>query len=125
MVTEPNVVPMIDVLLVLLIIFMLATAEMVRRAFELQLPQPAQGTASGTPPLVLSVAPGPEYVVNGQRLAPDRLESELRTIFTGRNERILFVKGDRAMRYQDIVRAFDAARGAGVKVTAIVPWGGR
>lgn len=120
-VAEPNVVPMIDVLLVLLIIFMMASAEMVRRAFDLQLPQPSRAHSDGPPPLVLTIARGPEYTVNGKRLAQDRLEAELQAIFSGRNERILFVKGDRTMPYQAIVHAFDAARGAGVKVTAVVP----
>ena len=121
MVAEPNVVPMIDVLLVLLIIFMIATAETVRRAFDVQLPQHGTATGPSSLPLVLTVAPGPRYTLNGQRLAPDRLEGELRSIFAGRTERILFVRGERAMRYQEVIRAFDAARGAGIVVTAIVP----
>ena len=121
MVNEPNVVPMIDVLLVLLIIFMLVSVETVRRAFELQLPQPVQGSGPPSVPMVLTVAAGPRYTLNGTRLAPDRLESELRSLFAGRTERVLFVKGDRTMRYQEVIHAFDAARGAGIGVTAIVP----
>jgi biopolymer transport protein TolR len=121
MVAAPNAVPMIDVLLVLLIIFMLTTVESVRRAFDIQLPQPAPVQGVSTVPLVLTVAPGPRYTLNGRQLAPDRLESELRTVFAGRPERILFVRGERAMRYQEVIRAFDAARGAGIGVTAMVP----
>ena len=121
MVNEPNVVPMIDVLLVLLIIFMLVSVEAVRRAFELQLPQPATASGPASVPMVLTVAAGPQYTLNGRRLAPDRLESELRSLFAGRTERILFVRGDRTMRYQEVIHAFDAARGAGIGVTAIAP----
>jgi biopolymer transport protein ExbD len=71
--------------------------------------------------MVLTVAAGPQYTLNGRRLAPDRLESELRSLFAGRTERILFVRGDRTMRYQEVIHAFDAARGAGIVVTAIAP----
>ncbi|MBC7898012.1 MAG: biopolymer transporter ExbD [Cytophagaceae bacterium] len=121
MVSEPNMVPMIDVLLVLLIIFMLVTVESVRRAFLLQLPQPASASGPASVPMVLTVAAGPQYTLNGKRLVPDRLESELRSVFARRTERVLFVRGERTMRYQEVIHAFDAARGAGIGVTAIVP----
>lgn len=120
MVTDPNVVPMIDVLLVLLVIFMLGSVVLVRRAFDVQLPQPSRGGAGGAS-IVLEVSSGPTYRLNGRRLAPDDLEGDLRTVFLDRPEKVLFVKGERGLRYQDVVRAFDAARGAGVLATALVP----
>lgn len=120
MVTDPNVVPMIDVLLVLLVIFMLSAVTLVRRAFDLQLPERAAG-APGDPPLVLSIAPGPQYSLNGQPLSPGDLEGQLRGILAPRTERILYVRGARTLSYQEVVRAFDAIRGAGGKVTAVVP----
>lgn len=120
MVTDPNVVPMIDVLLVLLIIFMLGVVVLQRRAFDLQLPE-QEGNASGAPPLILSISKGPRYTLNGRDLPMGNLEGLLRDVFRGRRERILFVKGERSLSYQEVVRAFDAARGAGIEVTAIVP----
>jgi biopolymer transport protein ExbD len=120
MVTEPNVVPMIDVLLVLLIIFMLVVVVPDRRAFDLVLPEPA-GASTGAQSIVLTVANGPRYSLNGRDLPPDNLEGGLRDAFRDRRERILFVEGDRALSYQSVIRAFDAARGAGITVTAIVP----
>lgn len=120
MVTDPNVVPMIDVLLVLLIIFMLGVVVLQRRAFDLQLPEEG-GDASGAPPLILSISKGPNYTLNGRELPSGNLESSLRDIFRDRSEKILFVKGERSLSYQEVVRAFDAARGAGIDVTAIVP----
>jgi biopolymer transport protein ExbD len=116
---EPNVVPMIDVLLVLLVIFMIAQAP-ARKALDLQLPQDA-GRASPSPSLVLSVEAGPRYVLNGAPVARERLAAELQRVFQGRPEKILFVRGAPAVRYQDVVSAFDAARGAGVRVTGVVP----
>ncbi len=120
MATEPNVVPMIDVLLVLLIIFMLVVVVPDRRAFDLVLPDPS-GTSTGPASIVLTVAEGPRYSLNGQQLPAGNLESALREAFRDRRERILFVEGERTLSYQNVVRAFDAARGAGVSVTAIVP----
>lgn len=120
MVTEPNMVPMIDVLLVLLIIFFLAAVEMVRRAYDLQLPEQTTGVP-GPPPMVLTVGPGLKYEVNGQPLQGATLQGDVETLFRDRPERILYVKADRTLTYQQVVNVFDAVRGAGVKVTAIVP----
>ena len=118
---EPNVVPMIDVLLVLLVIFMIAQVP-ARKALALQLPQDAESTSS-SPSVVLSVETGPRYSINGTPIAHERLTSELREIFRDRPTKILFVRGAPAVRYQDVVAAFDAARGAGVRVTGVVPKG--
>lgn len=118
MVSDPNVLPLIDVLLVLLVIFMLGAAPGILKVLTLQLPIPT-GKGEGTP-IVLTVSAGPRYVINGRELRPTTLEEDLRTIYQGRPERVLFVKGDRGLRYQDVVRAFDAARGAGIHSTAVV-----
>ncbi len=116
---EPNVVPMIDVLLVLLIIFMMAQGA-TRRAFDLQLPQDSESTSSA-PSIVLSVDPGPRYVLNGAEIPRGALSARLRDVFADRATKVLFVRGASTVRYQDVVAAFDAARGAGVRVTGIVP----
>ncbi len=116
---EPNVVPMIDVLLVLLIIFMLSAVTQ-RRAFDVQLPPETSSQSSG-PSIVLTVDPGPRYAVNGAPIAAPSLQDELTRVFRDRPEKILFVRGAPTVRYQDVVHAFDVARGAGVRVTGIVP----
>jgi biopolymer transport protein ExbD len=115
---EPNVVPMIDVLLVLLIIFMITTV-IERRTLDLQLPQETV-QSSPAPSIVLAVDPGPRYTLNGTLIEAPSLPTELQRVFRDRPEKILFVKGSPAVRYQDVVRAFDVARGAGVRVTGVV-----
>jgi biopolymer transport protein TolR len=115
---DPNVVPMIDLLLVLLIIFMLYAIQQ-RMALDLQLPQEVAGEGVG-PSIVLDVLPGPRYALNRTAVAPEALAAELTRVFAGRPEKVLFVRGDRTVRYQDIVHAFDIARGAGVPVTGVV-----
>jgi biopolymer transport protein TolR len=121
MVTEPNVVPMIDVLLVLLIIFMLSAMEIMRRSFDLYLPEPVTSPEPGAAPLVLTVTPGPTYVLNGTALPSTSLMASLSEVFRNRPEKILYVNADRRVSYQTVVNVFDAVRGAGVEVTAILP----
>ncbi|HUO51350.1 MAG TPA: biopolymer transporter ExbD [Gemmatimonadaceae bacterium] len=118
-----NVTPMIDVLLVLLIIFMMAVP-MMRKAIDLQLPDPTPATtapAQAPTQIVLQVLPGPTYKINSEEVPKDRLLARLKEIYDPRPDKIIFVKGDTAVMYQDVIVAMDMARGAGVKVIGIPP----
>ncbi len=120
---EINVTPMIDVLLVLLIIFMMVIP-MSRKAIDLQLPDPTpQPEQSGPPPsqIVLEVLPGSTFKINSQPVAKNDLGRRLKEIYDPRPDKIIFVKGDPNVKYQDVIAAMDVARGAGVKVIAATP----
>ena len=121
---EPNVTPMIDVLLVLLIIFMM-TIPMMRKAIDLQLPDPNQPPPpkNSTPPdqIVLQVLPGPTYKINSEEVPKANLAQRLKEIYDPRPDKIIFIKGDSTVKYQDVVEAMDLSRGAGVKVIGIPP----
>jgi len=120
---EINVTPMIDVLLVLLIIFMMVIP-MSRKAIDLQLPDPTPDNSSSGPPpsqIVLEVLPGNVYRVNTQPIAKNDLQKRLKEIYDPRPEKIIFVKGDPAVKYSDVIYAMDVARGAGVKVIGVPP----
>ncbi len=121
---EPNVVPMIDVLLVLLIIFMIMIP-MGRVAIDLQLPDP--NAAKDQPPqknpdqIVLEVLPGPQFMINKAPVSKDGLAARIKEIYDPRPDKILFVKGDPKVLYQDIIWSMDVARGGGVKVIGVPP----
>ncbi|MEP6857958.1 MAG: biopolymer transporter ExbD [Gemmatimonadales bacterium] len=120
---EINVTPMIDVLLVLLIIFMMVIP-MSRKAIDLQLPDPTpDDTNSGPPPsqIVMEVLPGNTFKINSQPFTKAEIPKKLKEIYDPRPEKIIFVKGDPAVKYSDVIWAMDAARGAGVKVIGMTP----
>src|SRR6476620_3845757 len=119
---EPNVTPMIDVLLVLLIIFMLVVP-MSRKAIDLQLPDPSDQQQSANPPpqIVLEVLPGDKFLLNKEPLTKATLFKRLKEIYDPRPEKIIFVKGDPKAKYSQVIYAMDVARGAGVKVIGVSP----
>src|SRR5207253_8748054 len=114
---------MIDVLLVLLIIFMAALPSM-RKAIDIQLPDPTPTVQPANPQsnqIVLEVLPGGVFSINTEKVDKSRLGPRLTEIYVNRPEKIIFVKGDPKVKYADVIDAMDVARGAGVKVIGVPP----
>jgi biopolymer transport protein TolR len=120
---EPNVTPMIDVLLVLLIIFMMVIP-MARKAIDIQLPDPNPAVAPAnavSQQIVLEVLPNGAFAVNKEPLTKDNLTKRLKEIYDPRPDKLIFIKGDPTVKYQDVIFAMDMARQAGVKVIGVPP----
>ncbi len=121
MTSEPNVVPMIDILLVLLIIFMISQP-LSRMALDVQVPPPQTSQASGpSNQIVLEVRDDGSYAINSQPVPKDQLDTQIHAIYDTRPVKLMFVKAGHNRRYQEVIEAMDIARGAGVQVIGFTP----
>jgi len=116
---EPNVTPMIDVLLVLLIVFMTIVVR-VHHTMDVQLPTPCVGACTGEA-IVLEIDAGPTYRINRSEVARSDLQARLHAIYVDRPEKVIQIAGHPGVRYSDVMTAMDVAKGAGVRVISIAP----
>ena len=117
---EMNVVPLIDVLLVLLVIFMIIPHK--RSGLAVALPQPATEAAVDPQPeaIVVQVLADGSLRINQEAVQWDALRGRLEQIFGSRTSRTAFVRGDGALEFQVIARVIDVMRAAGVSSVGLV-----
>jgi biopolymer transport protein TolR len=121
--SEPNIVPLIDVLLVLIIIFMVITPT-VPQGLEARIPQPAPPMVTpDKDPLaviVVRLTSGGDLLVSQDKVSWDGLGSRLEDIFKQRAEKAAFVKGDDSVQFAEVARAIDIMRGAGIDNVGLI-----
>ena len=119
---EPNVVPMIDVMLVLLIIFMIVTP-LIAAGFKATLPKGKNldPRPEGQNEVVLGIDEYGRYFLNQRPIPAGTLEDQLRGIYGARTEdKILYFKADNKLKYAKIQEAVETARHSGVRVMAAI-----
>jgi biopolymer transport protein ExbD len=118
--SEPNVIPMIDILLVLLIIFMI-TLPLSRMAIDVQVPPLETQPSPPTTQIVLNILEDGNYEINGQPVPPGQLDTQIHAIYDSRPAKLIFIKSHPNRTYQEWIRASDIVRGAGVQVIGFTP----
>ena len=120
---EMNVVPLIDILLVLLIIFMVITP-LTPHGMEALVPQPNPNKQENqeleNKTVVVQVLMGNKVKINQEDTTWEGLGPRLETIFKERAEKIAFVKGDNDVQFMEVARAIDIMRGAGIDKVGLI-----
>jgi len=119
-ISQINVTPLVDVMLVLLIIFMV-TAPILQQGVSIDLPKVAAGPLTGEEEqLVVNVAKGGQVYLNDTALTPDQLKEKLRAIVAARPDRQLYVRADQAVPYGQVMQVMGAVRDAGLVRVGLV-----
>ena len=112
--SEINVVPLVDVVLVLLLIFML-TAPMMYRGIDVNLPKTASKPTAVEERLVLTLTKDQTLYLNDRPLPLQSLESQLRDAVRNRNDKTIYLKADQSLAYGFVVETMDRLRRAGIE----------
>jgi biopolymer transport protein ExbD len=118
--SEINMVPFIDVMLVLLIIFII-TVPVMKHAVNVQLPRAANEKEVMKPQtLRLTVQADGSYWLDEQKLADDQLGARLQAAAARQPQPDLHIRGDRDVRYERVAQAMAAAQQAGLSKIGFV-----
>ena len=116
---EINIIPLVDVVLVLLLIFML-TAPMMYRGIDVNLPRAAAKPTAVEERMVLTVTKEQGFYLNDRRVTPVGLEDALRDAFRSRTDKTLYLKADAGLSYGSVIEAMDRVRRAGIERLGMV-----
>jgi len=120
-VSDINITPYIDILLVLLIIFMVASP-LKKHEEEIRVPKPPPETKEQTKPdlIIVEVAKDHTIKINNLDVTLDELGPKLVTIFSARANKNMFIRGDAGLAYGEIFRVLDIAKRSGVVDIALL-----
>ena len=116
---EINIIPLVDVVLVLLLIFML-TAPLMYRGIDVNLPKTAGKPTVTEERMELTLTKEQQIYLNGKPLALAKLEETLRDTFKNRNDKTLYLKADQALQYGFVVETMDKVRKSGIEKLGMV-----
>jgi biopolymer transport protein TolR len=116
---EINIIPLVDVILVLLLIFML-TAPLMYRGIDVNLPKTAGKPTAVEERMVLTVTKEQTIYINDRPVALGALEQTLRDLFKNRQDKTLYLRADQALQYGLVVETMDRVRRAGIEKLGMV-----
>ena len=119
-ISEINVTPFVDVMLVLLIIFMV-TAPMMQQGLEVDLPETtSQPMRLKDDSLVLTVKKDGSVLLANAPVPAEELEEKLKAVLEGRESEDIFLRADKEAPYGAVVKVMAAARAGGAKALGVV-----
>ncbi len=119
MMSEINIIPLVDVMLVLLIVFMI-TAPLLYRGMDIKLPKATTNSIKPTERKVLTVGKDQAVYLDKEEIGLARLEERLRILKGDSPEVSLYLRADRDVPYGTVVHVMDLIKRAGIVKLGIV-----
>jgi biopolymer transport protein ExbD len=119
MITEINVTPLVDIMLVLLIIFMLTAHLIARQAIEVELPRAAQSTAVPPTTLALTLTADGTLYLDAKPITADALRDAIRAAVAREPATQAIIAADRSVAHGRVVWLLDTVKSLGVTSFAI------
>ncbi len=117
--SEINVVPLVDVVLVLLIIFMI-TAPLLYRGIDIDLPESAANTIKPDERVVVSVTKEHKIYIDKEEVAAEQLEPTMRRLHDRNPNVTIYLRADQGIPYGMVVRVMDAVKQVGIDKLGMV-----
>jgi biopolymer transport protein TolR len=119
-ISQINVTPLVDVMLVLLVIFMV-TAPIIQQGVQVNLPQASAGAISGSDEmLVVSIAKNGDIYLNDNVMTLEEMGSKLRAIRQNQADKQVYVRADQDVRYGMVMKTIAALKQAGIERVGMV-----
>lgn len=113
--SQINVTPLVDVMLVLLVIFMV-TAPMMQQGVQVNLPKAdTKGLPAPEEAVIVSIDKSGGAFINSTAVKPGELRDRLTELFAKRTKKEVFLKADKDVPYGDVVKAMADIKGSGVE----------
>ena len=116
---EINIIPLVDVTLVLLLIFML-TAPLMYRGIDVNLPKTAGKPTVTEERMEVTLTKEQQIYLNGKPVQLGSLEQTLRDTFRNRTDKTLYLKADQGLQYGFVVETMDRIRKSGIEKLGMV-----
>lgn len=118
--SEINVTPLVDVMLVLLIIFMV-TAPMMQQGMEVELPKTANsGVSTPEDPFILVITKESKFFIGEVEIPMTALKTKIQAIFETRNSKEVFIQADKKVDYGTVANAMAEVKSAGISKIALI-----